>query len=202
MAIDTPDIGQSAWGPPLNLALSTLGQTTFNPPDLGYKTWNFPSWHAIAYTSTQPVSGTVVMMKMPQIVQPETITGVTLYRAVVAVGLTDAYVGLYNSAGTRVAVSANVSGTWGALGMQQTAFTGAYAASAGDVLFAAMLFVGATPPGIAAAQIANHQSNMNGQTTAATALWATGPAAQTTLPASVTMASRTPITTGHWAGLH
>lgn len=202
MAITLPVVGSPNWDVPLDLALSTMAHTSFNPPDLGFQSWNFLPWHAITYTSTQPVSGTVVMMKMPRIAQARTITGVTLYRAVVASGLTGAYVGLYTSAGTQVAVSANDSANWAALGMRSLNFTTPYAAAAGVDLYAAMLFVGTTPPGIAAAQIVNHTSNLNGTLTAATALWANGATGQTTLPASITMASRTLGLTGHWAGLH
>lgn len=201
MALTVPTIGQDPWGATLNAALSEMAHRSFDPTDLGYQIWNMPPWNAVDFSSADPVSGTVVMMRMPLVTQPRTLTGVTLYRAVAAAGLTDAYVGLYNSAGTRVAVSANVSGNWGALGMQQTAFTAPYAAVTGESLFAAMLFVGATPPKLAAAEGIT-SSNVNGQTTAATALWATGPAAQTTLPASITMGTRSPIATAHWAGLH
>lgn len=202
MAITLPTVGSPAWNVPLDLALSTMAHTAFNPTDLGFQTWNFPHWEAITYTSTQPVAGTVVMMRMPRIAQARTITGVTLYRAVIASGLTAAYVGLYNAAGVRVAVSANDSANWGALGMRQTPFTAPYAAAVGDDLYAAMLFTGTTPPGIAAAQIVNHTSNLNGLLTAATALWANGATGQATLPANITMASRTLGSTGHWAGLY
>lgn len=202
MAITLPIAGSSAWNVPLDLALSTLAHRGFDSTDLGFQTWNFEPWHAITYTSTQPVSGTVVMMKMPRIAQARTITGVTLYRAVVASGLTAAYVGLYDSAGTKLRESANDSANWAALGMRSLAFTSTYPATVGQDLYAAMLFVGTTPPGIAAAQIVNHTSNLNGSLTAATALWANGATGQTTLPASITMASRTLGLTGHWAGLH
>lgn len=202
MSIVTPVIGSSGWGPPLNLALNTLAETSFNPGDLGYQTWNFPSWHAIAFTGTAPASGTVVMMRMPTLSRALTVNGVYLYRAAAASGLTAAYAGLYDAGGNRVAVSANVSGNWGAVGTQQTAFTAPYAAALGAQLYAAMLFVGTTPPQIAAAQNANHTSLLNGATTAATALWATGPTGQTTLPATVTMSSRTPHLVSHWAGLY
>lgn len=202
MSVTLPVVGSSGWGPPLNSVLSTFAETALNPGDLGYLTWNFPSWHAIAFTGTAPASGTVVMMRLPQLTRAVTVNGTYLYRASAASGLTGAYTGLYTSAGTQVAVSANTSGAWGAIGVQQTAFTAPYAAAAGAQLYVAMLFVGTTPPQIAAAQNANHQSLINGATTAATAVWATGPTGQTTLPASITMASRTPHTTSHWAGLY
>lgn len=201
MALTLPTISQDPWGATLNAALSEMAHRGFDATDLGYQVWNMPPWDAVDFSSANPVSGTVVMMRMPRIVHPRTLTGVTLYRAVAAAGLTDAYVGLYDSTGTQLAVSANVPGNWGALGMQQTAFTSPYAAATGASVFAAMLFVGATPPKLAAAQGIT-SSNVNGQTTAATGLWATGPAAQTTLPASITMASRTLISTAFWAGLH
>lgn len=202
MSITVPVIGSSGWGTPLNAALSTLGETSFNPGDLGFQTWNFPPWHAIAFTGTAPVSGTVVMMRLPTLSRALTINGTYLYRAAAAAGLTAAYTGLYTSAGTQVAVSANTTGAWGAVGMQQTAFTAPYAATAGQQLYVAMLFAGTTPPQIAAAQNANHQSLINGTNGVATAMWATGPTAQTTLPASITMASRTAHVTAHWAGIY
>jgi hypothetical protein len=202
MSIVLPVTGSANWDVPLNTALSKLAQSTVMPDDMGFKTWNFPPQHAIAYTSTQPTAGSVVMMRLPRITQAETITGVTLYRAVIASGLTGAYVALYNSSGTQLAVSANVSGTFGALGMQSTNFTAPYNASAGVDLFAAMLFVGTTPPGIAAAQIVNNQSNLNGLNGVSTAHWAIGATGQTTMPASVTMGSRTTTLIGHWVGLH
>jgi hypothetical protein len=202
MAITLPVHGSASWDVPLNAALSKLAQTHVMPDDMGFKTWNFLPANAIAYTSTQPTAGTVVMMRMPRITQAETITGTALYRAVVASGLTGAYTGLYNSSGTQLAVSANDSANWAALGIRQTPFTAPYAASAGVDLFVAMLFVGTTPPGVAAAQIVNNQSNLNGLNGVSTAHWANGPTAQTVLPASITMGSRTAGLTGHWCGLY
>lgn len=202
MSVTLPVVGQTGWGAPLNTVLSTFAETSFNPGDLGFQTWNFPPWHAIAFTGTAPVSGTVVMMRMPALTRALTVNGTYLYRAAAASGLTAAYTGLYLSTGAQVAVSANTSGAWGATGMQQTAFTAPYAAAAGAQLYVAMLFVGTTPPQIAGAQNANHQSLINGTNGVSTALWANGPTAQATLPASVTMASRTAGLTAHWAGLY
>lgn len=202
MTIVLPTQGSANWDVPLNTALSVLGQREPGAEDLGFKTWNFPLVQTLAYSSTQPVSGTVITMRMPRFLQPETLTGVSLYRAVAASGLTAAYVGLYSLAGTKLRESVNDSANWAATGLRQLAFTSTYLTSANEDLVAAALFVGTTPPGIAAAQIANTTSNLNGALTAANFWWATGPTAQTTLPASITMASRTGGLIAHWAGLH
>lgn len=101
--------------------------------------------------------------------------------------LTGAYVGLYDSAGNRVAVSANSTGSFTTGGQLQTvSLTGAYSAAAG-YYWAAVLLVGTTIPTLAMGSSAS----VNGPTAGGGAAYGSGfkrynrlSATNTTLPTS------------------
>lgn len=81
------------------------------------------------------------------------------------------------------------------------AFTAPYAAAAG-VYYLVLVCNGTTPITIFRTVAATTAAAMiNHGMTAAVARYTTGPTAQTSLPASVTMASRTLSGTAHWMGV-
>jgi hypothetical protein len=82
------------------------------------------------------------------ILNGDTVTGVVMSILTAAVGVTNptgAYVGLYNAAGTQLAVSANLnaSALWKATGFALLPFTPAYTATADIAVYAALLINGA-----------------------------------------------------------
>lgn len=199
MAVTTPVIGQTSWGDEANLAFSTLAQSGWNPNDLGMDVWTHDPLHIVVTSGTGLTSGTVRMIRLPRLAQAETISSVWVHCGIVGVTLTAGqnFLGLYNLAGTRLAVSASIEASFLATGIKQIALTVPYAAAAGEDLLVAALFNGTTPPGLSAA------TSLAGATNAllstANSRVADGPAGQTSLPASITMGTRTPSAVGAWA---
>jgi hypothetical protein len=202
MAVTTPVIGQTSWGDENNLALSVLGQSGFNPDDLTYKVWNYDPIQISTTTGTILTSGTVNMIRMPNLAQAESITRVSVHCGVVAVGLTagQCFAGVYNLAGTRLAITADISGLFGTVGMKDLTLTSTVNATVGTDLVLALLFNGATPPSISACSTLSSTA-VNGNLTAANARVADGPAAQTSLPATITMSTRTPSAVARWGAM-
>lgn len=203
MSVVTPVIGQTSWGDENNLALSTMAQSGFNPNDLGYKVWNYQNYQTSISASTALVSGTVNMIRMPKLAQAESITTVAVHCGIIASGLTlnQCFAGVYNLAGTRLAITADISTLFGTIGTKNLTLTSTVNAALGDDLFLALLFNGTTPPGISCCASLSTTA-ANGLLTAANALFADGPAAQTSLPASITMASRTPSAFARWGAMN
>lgn len=194
-------IGSLGWGTPLNTAIQNhdraLAVTT--PLDHEMIAWNVPPG-ALAGT-TVPTSGTVLMQKI-FLRQPTVITNVCYGVGVQGAALTAGqnFAGLYDSSGNRLGVTADQSVSWITAGFKQTALTAPTGTLAAGAYYVALLSNGGTPPawargGITTASIAN--PNL----TAANGAYTTGPAAQTSLPVSITMASRTLSANPTWSGV-
>lgn len=193
-------IGSINWGAPLNTAIQNhdraLNVTT--PLDHELLAWNVPLG-ALA-GGTAPTSGTVTMIKF-WLRQSATITNVNYGVSSQGVTLTAGqnFAGLYDSGGNRLGVTTDRAVDWLTAGFKQTALTAPVPVAAG-YYYVALLSNGTTPPswargGITTASIAN--ANL----TATNGAYTTGPAAQTTLPVSITMASRTLSANPTWAGV-
>lgn len=196
-----------AWGTPVNNALASQDSRIAAIEAQGGATLLAqgikvaPFDPVAAASGTTFTSGTVYMTRV-DIVNPLTLAGLIFTVSTAGAGLTAGQnlAGLYNSAGTRVAVSADQTAAWGTQGMAMPMFTAPYAAAPG-AYYLALLSVGTTPISLlrasssgAAAGVLNHGLG------AAGARFATGPTGQTTLPASVTMGSRVPAGTAFWVG--
>lgn len=193
-------IGSINWGTPLNTAILNhdLALNVTTPLDHELIAWNVPLG-ALA-GGTAPTSGTVTMVKL-WLRQATTITNVCYGVSSQGVTLTAGqnFAGLYDSAGNRLGVTADMAANWITAGFKQTPLTAPVAVAAG-AYYVALLSNGATPPswargGITTASIAN--ANL----TATNGAYTTGPAAQTTLPVSITMAARTLSANPTWAGV-
>lgn len=203
MAITLPVAGQQAWDVPLNLALANVAHRGFDPADFGLVAWNYDAEDITSTTVGILASGVPRMFRLPRLTQAATFNRLWLHIGAVAVGAVagQCFVGIYNLAGTRLAVSADISGSLGSTGAQNYAFTAPLAATAGTDYVAAVLVNAATPPILSTkASVSAAAGNVN--LSAATARYADGPAAQTTLPASITMASRTTTAMRSWVGVN
>lgn len=201
-------IGSLGWGAPVNTALADQDARITDIEQAGGAGSNVNGFIAMPYdlvaasAASVLTSGTVTHVRV-DLLTPATVSTITLPVFNAGSGLTAGqnFVGLYDSAGTRVAVSADQSASWATNGEKNIALTAPYAAAAGTY-YIAMLSNGTTPIGILRSVTTGAVTGvLNHGLTAATARWATGPTAQTTLPASITMASRTPLNTSYWAGL-
>jgi hypothetical protein len=203
MAFTPIPIGSLAWGTPVNNAFVALDQMQgTSAPDHGLIAW---SWDvATSLGASSLISGTVFMTKM-WVRQPVTITNLIVSLVTLGSGLTAGqnFMGLYNAAGTRLGVTADQTTTWGSgtVGAQEIPLTVPAAVSAGPY-WLAMLSNGTTPPVMGrGSSAASGGSTVNLKLTAATARYTTGPTVQTTLPASITMASRTLDARAFWTAL-
>lgn len=214
--VTKPDLGSSGWGTTLNAALDDLqaqatavaarattleSQGEFRASDHGWQVWNYDV-NTGAQTSLL-TSGTVYMSRLNV---RSSMTVSTLNYIVSTAGSTltagQNFVGLYDSSGTRVAVSADLAADWTASGYKTTAFTASASLTTG-AYFAAWLSVGTTPITVARASAMN-SSALNAGLTAAAARYSTGGTgwtAQTSLPSPGTMANRTAGATSIWCAL-
>lgn len=200
MTLTLPTVGQTTWGGPLNTAIAAVAHGGPQPSDYSYQSWNYPPGNISA--SAAPVSGTIQHARLPQFVQAATLTGLVFSINAAAVTPTagQCFVALYDLAtGNRLAVSADISGSLATTGLRQYAFTGTFAVTLGQNLIATILQNAATPATLGVQSATGIAAIPNGGLVAATGMWATGPAAQTSMPASITLSSRTLTANTIWA---
>lgn len=203
MGITLPTIGQSAWGGPLNDAISPLAHGEVTPDDSGYQSWNYDHIQIGALGGNLLTSGTIKTCKLQRFAKTLTLTGLGFCIGAAAVTPTagQCFVALYNSAGTRVAVSADISGNLATVGLIKYPFTASYVAVAGDYI-AAILVNAATPPSLGCSASVGNTSVANSDLTTTTARFANGPTTQTSMPTSITLASRTLSQVPNWVGAY
>ena len=169
----------------------------FAPGDHGLIAWSAAA--AVVNDIGQPSSGAIRLIKIT-LKRAATISNIWLTITVAGATLTASqnFVGLYTSAGTRVALSADQSSNWTSTGVKSIALTASYSAAAGDY-FVAILSNGTTIPTFSASSSGTNPSNVN--LTGATLRFANGPSSQTTLPSSITMSSNTAAAAAYWVGV-
>lgn len=193
-------IGSANWGTPLNAAIAELDSNQEpKAADQEMIAWQMdPATNMVATAIT---SGTVSWSKL-WIRQPVTITNVCVAIGTVGASLVAGqnFAGLYDPAGNRVGVTADQTANWATVGFKEMALTAPVVVSAPTYLYVAVLSNAATTPAFARGS-ALTATIANAKLTATDARFATGPAAQTTLPVSVTMASRTLAGNALWAAV-
>lgn len=182
-------IGSINWGTPLNTAIQNLDRaqsTTALDHDLLY--WEFdPATNMVGSTIT---SGTVSMSKL-WVRQSVTITNVAVAVTTVGAGLVAGqnFAGLYDSLGTLLSATADQTANWGTVGFKEMALTAPQAVSPGFYYVAVVSNAGTTPSFARGSALTS--SIANAKLTATNGRFTTGPAGQTSLPASIVMAART-----------
>lgn len=205
MGVEVPAIGSAAWGGPLNTALGNMAHRGYDPEDGDGPiiVWNYGPIHITGLAGTNPASGTVRMVRMPRLVDTKTINSIGFFigSAVVTPTVNQCFAGIYNSSGVRLGVTADISGQLGVTGMRWFALTAPTVVPAGDY-YATILVNAAGVPSLATANAgALHVDAVNMGAPAVVGFVTDGPTAQTSLPANITMASRTLSTHGTWAGM-
>ena len=170
--------------------------------DAGYLGWNFDP--AMAQGSTTLATGILYLARI-NIRQPTTVTNVLMYIPNAGGGLTTAenFAGLYNTAGTLIATTADQTTGFGAGGLRTMALSGGpYTVAAGTWVWAAVLSNesgGSTPTFLRASSTST--SGLEPGFAAATYRWATNTAGNTTLPTSITPSGNTASSLSFWAAL-
>jgi hypothetical protein len=131
------------------------------------------------------------VINLHRIYIPTTVTTTTvfLYVSVIGATLTAAQnlVGLYNAAGTRVAVTADQSANWTSTGLKTISWSSSFAVPSPGVYYVAILSNGTTPATFAGS--GGFSGLYNANTTGASLVHAETASGQTTMPSSVTMSS-------------
>jgi hypothetical protein len=168
------------------------------PTDQGLKGWT--------YDPTSLGSGGTVLtsqrIQYVRIVVPvaATITGVAIHVIAVATSASNTFFGLYDSTGTRVAVTADVTASVGSTGAKQLAFASTYSAAAG-IYYAGLVQTATTPVSLGRAGLGS-SSAYNFGIAAAPFRYNSGATGQTSLPASVTLGTVTASNDAYWAALY
>lgn len=200
MAYNMPiPIGTDPWGTLLNDSMFEIHRMLdTNMADHGAIAWTFDP--ASNSGSTGLTSGVPFMSKV-WVREPVTLStvGISITTGGSTLTAGQNFAGIYNAAGTRIAVSADQTAAFAGTGYLAIAMTAPVAVTPG-AYYLTLLSNGTTPPTLARGAVAGSgASTINFGLTTATARYATGPAAQTTLPVSITMASRTQSATSMWS---
>jgi hypothetical protein len=204
MTLTPIPIGSFDWGGPLNGQIQNLdtrvialeGANAMRPSGQNWKAWTFdPATNLVAQVLT---SGLLEMVKLPIRIDT-TITNIIVGITTAGSGLTAGqnWAGLYNSAGTLLSQTADQSTAWTTTGRKDMALAAPQAVTAGDY-YVAFVSNGTTPPQMPRGSNLGIGSDLvNGGLTPSTARYATA-GTVTTLPASVTMGTRTPAARSWW----
>jgi hypothetical protein len=202
---DTVQDSTGAWW------LCTSGGTpgTWVTPAAPGSEWT-PADQGLAAWSMDPASctgaGTTLSAGFIYLVQlllraPATLTKVHAVLGAAGSGLTSGQclAGYYDTAGNRVATTADMSTTWNSAGNKAMALTASYAAPAGK-LYAAFLFNGTTSPTFACGSTLGATFTPgNANLTAGAYRFCRSAAGQTSLPTSITLSGYTPDANNVWA---
>ncbi|MFD8771460.1 glycosyl hydrolase family 28-related protein [Streptomyces sp. NPDC059916] len=183
----------------LQYPLTTVNPTHFRPDDHGFLTWTADP--AVISGAAASVSAGAVYLQKVRIANRATIvTNVVAYVSNAGVTLTAAqnFAGIYDASGARLAVTADQASAWTTTGTKTMALTAPVTLAVGTY-YVALLANGTTPPQFSSAGGNTGIANVGlSNATARSTVTATG---NTTLPATVTMASTTPNAATRWTAL-
>ena len=171
----------------------------WTPADQGLAAWSMDPASCTAAGTT--LSAGFIYLVQLLLRAPATLTKVHAVLGAAGSGLTSGQclAGYYDTAGNRVAVTADMSTTWNSAGNKAMSLTGSYAAPAGK-LYAAYLFNGTTSPTFACGStLGANFTPGNANLTAGTYRFCRSAAGQTALPANVTLSGFTPDANNLWA---
>jgi hypothetical protein len=154
--------------------------------------WNYDPLQTTQSASAAATltSGTVHLAKL--VAQTGgTITTISVNVITAGASLTSGqcFAGIYNSSGTRLAVTADQSAVWNTADIYQMSLTSSTAITAGQTYYVALLAVGTTPPKFAQGPSSAKAANVG--LTGASLRFATNGTSQTSLPSTRTMSSNT-----------
>jgi hypothetical protein len=168
------------------------------PADHGYLAWALDPGSLV--NQTTQTAGVLYGTRL-EIRRTLTVTNVVLFCSTAGSTLTSGQnlVGLYNSSGTRIGVSADQTTAWGTSGVKTAALaSGPFALSAGYV-WVVLVTNGTTPPQFGTGSLFSVGANAG--LTAAGTRFASQGTSQTSLPASITPGSWLQNANAPWAAL-
>lgn len=180
---------------------SDYNNPAFRASDHGLISWTTDTVIAAATSITQ--AGTPIYTKIKLTERVNTITNILVAITTAGATLTanQNFAGLYDSSGTRLAVTGDQSGTWNSTGLKIMPLTAPITLGPG-YYYVALLTNGTTQPTFMAAGATAQGAGINANLTTATARALSAPAGgSTSLPASVTLGSQVLTGAIRWAGL-
>lgn len=185
----------------VTIASSQPASAAPTPEDQSLLTWAFDPVHAVSFTAT--ASGVLSLIKV-WVRQSGTVTNVIYAIANAGVSMTSGqnFLGLYDTTGGRVALTADQSTNMGGTGIITAAFTTPYAAAAGFYWVAILTNSSGSSPQLArSGSLATSGLASVGTSTSARRFASFG-SGLTSLPASFTPSSTAAIANGtFWVGL-
>lgn len=171
------------------------------PADQGLLGWTYQP--QLANQSAPAITAGVIYLARITLRSATTVTNANFTINTAGSGLSNSWIGLYDSTGTRQALTADVSTILQSTGFKTTiAFTSTYAAAAGNYWLAFLVGAGTTLPQFAATYTSTLTAGTaNAGLGATTARWATNGTAQTSLPATITPGSNSLSNQTIWAAL-
>lgn len=166
-----------------------------------YITWNHNPL-LIQGTAGANTSGTIYLHRV-YLAQGQTVTGIGYGVQTAGATLTSGQnlIGLYDSSGNRVALTADQSTNWTSTGYKSTNLTATYSVTTAGYYYVAFLAVGTTPP--AFHQQANaSQTFYNANTSAGTFNHCSDGTGQTSLPTSITLGSTASTGVNTWVAIY
>lgn len=178
-----------------------LAPTNFESADAGFLAWTYDSSIANGGTDAAMTSGTVYLSQFI-VRQPITATNIAVYVTQIGGTLTSGqnFLGIYNSAGTRMGVTADQTTAWGTTGYKSAALTAPVALTPGKY-WVAYLGNGTTPTRFARAAGILNATLYNGTLGTGQLRYASNATAQTSLPSSITPSSNTATNLPVWAAI-
>lgn len=184
----------------LQYPMSTVNDPEFKATDHGLITWTSDP-AACRSTDDSTTAGVVYLCKV-KIVNRSTIVtnvlaGVTTAGATLTSG--QCLAGLYDSTGTRLAITADQSTAWTTTGLKTMALTAPQTLAVGNY-YVALLANGTTPPRFMTGA-GGSASTLNAGLATSAARFLTSGTGQTALPASITLGSASTNSGARWAAL-
>jgi hypothetical protein len=183
----------------LQYPLATVNDATFTPADHGLAAWTHDP-ATLRSASNATTSGTIYLCKVKIANRSTVASNVIVGIEAAGSGLTagQCFVGLYNSSGTRLALSADQAANWTSTGLKTIALTAPQTLAVGSY-YVAILAVGSTPPQFAMG--AGGATTVSAGLATGASRFLTGPTTQTSLPSSITLSSQTVTSGARWAAL-
>jgi hypothetical protein len=185
----------------LQYPLTTVNNPTFAPADHGLITWSQDP-ATCRSTGDNITSGTIYLCKV-KIVDRSTIVSNVLLSILNTPTLMTAgqnFVGLYDSTGTRLALSADQAANWTTAGLKTIALTSPQTLAVGSYYVAILMVSTGTVPQLLQGNGAS-ASALNAGLTTGTARWLNTAAGNTSLPTSITLSSQSTNAGSRWVAL-
>lgn len=183
---------------PFNSSVYDVSGPNFRPDDNGMAAWTYDPLYPIANPSTAPISQTVYTVKL-KVNRSVTVSNILCNVGTAGATFTSSSAALYNNSGAKMAETASQNAVWNSTGIKTMAIT-SQALTPGYYLVAFRATASTMPRW---AGLVNPLNDMGNVGLGSTDLrFASGPTAQTSMPASITLGSRSNYSSTYiWAGL-